>query len=111
MNSCTFRAQSQRAAVNLAPSVAILGVIALGVALRVSWFELSWRNDVLFVLLALAALLPFTKLPLLFLTVESPPCGQFGSWAGETAKERAAQIELLEEHLKDSSPPVGATTR
>lgn len=78
-------------------------MIALGAALHVSWFELSWSNDVLFVLLAFAALLPLTKLPLLFFTVGDPLFWQFGTCAGESAQERDAQIELLQQHLKDSS--------
>ena len=93
----------KRAAINLAPSVAILAVIALGAALRVSWFELSWNNDVLFVLLAFAALLPLTKLPLLFLTVEDPLFWQFGTWAGESAQARALHLEWLQQCLDDSS--------
>ncbi len=103
MNNYKFRSQLKRAAINLAPSAVILAVIALGAALHVSWFELSWSNDVLFVLLAFAALLPLTKLPLLFLTVEDPPFWQFGTWAGESAQDRAVQIELLEQRLRDSS--------
>ena len=101
----------KHAAVNLAPSVAILGVIAFGAALHVSWFELSWSNDVLFVLLALATLLPLTKLPLLCLHVEDAPFWQLGAWAGASAQERAAQIELLQQYVKDSSLAVGDSTQ
>ena len=72
MNNYKFRSQLKRAAINLAPSAAIVGVIVLGAAVRVPWFELSWSNDVLFVILAFAALLPLTKLPVLFLTVADP---------------------------------------
>lgn len=103
MNSYKFRLQLKRAAINLAPSAVILAVIALGAALHVSWFELSWSNDVLFVLLAFAALMPLTKLPLLFITAEDPLFWQFGMWARESAQERAVQIELLEQRLRDSS--------
>lgn len=103
MNSYKFRLQLKRAAINLAPSAVILAVTALGARLHVSWFELSSNNDVLFVLLAFAALLPLTKLPLLFLTVEDPPFWHFGMWAGESAQERVAQIELLQQRLNDSS--------
>ncbi len=103
MDKKIFHTRLKRAAINLAPSVVIFGVIALGAGLHVSWFELSWSNDVLFVLLAFAALLPLTKLPLMFLTVEDPPFWQFGTWAGESAQDRAVQIELLEQRLRDSS--------
>ncbi len=103
MGEKILRAQLKRAVFNLAPSAAILIVIAFGAALRVAWFELVWSNDVLFVLLAFAALLPLTKLPLLFLTIEEPLFWQFGTCAGESAQERAVQIELLEQRLRDSS--------
>ncbi len=111
MNKHKLRFQLKCAAINLVPSAIIFTIIVSGAALHVSWFELSWSNDVLFVLLALAGLLPLTKLPLLFLNVQDPPFWQFGAWAGASAQERAAQIELLEEHLKDPSLAVGATTR
>lgn len=99
------------AAINLAPSAVILAVIALGAALHVSWFELSWNNDVLFVLLAFAALLPLTKLPMMFLKDERPLFWEFGIYVGESAQERDAQIELLEHRLKDSSLAVKDSTQ
>ncbi len=101
MNNSKFRARLQYTAINLAPSVVILGVIAFGAALHAPWLELSWNNDVLFVLLAFAALLPLMKLPFLFLTVEEPMFWQFGTGAGESVEERTARVEILQQRRED----------
>lgn len=101
----------KRAAINLAPSVAILGVIVLGAALHVAWFELSWNNDVVFVLLAIAVLLPLLKLPLLFFSTDDQLFWQFGMWSQPSASDRAAHIELLQRHLQDAALQGKESTR
>lgn len=111
MDKKILRARVKRAAINLAPSAAILAVIALGSALRLPWFELSWQNDVLFVLLAIAVLLPLTKLPLLFLNGEDSLFSQIDTWGGVSAQERDAQIELLQQRLQDASLQVRESTQ
>lgn len=115
MDKSGMRAQFYRWAICLAPSVVILGVIGLGAGLRVSWFELSWSNDLVFVLVAIAALLPVTKLPLLFLDFKQTKL-MLATFPDLplNPRERAAQIQYLQprlERLRDMPGNVGSRTR
>lgn len=111
MNKKTLHANWKHALINLAPSGTILVGIALGAVLHVSWLELTWNNDVVFVLLVIAVLLPLTKLPLLFLNGEEPLFSQISPWGAASAQERDAQIELLQQRLQDASPQAGESKR
>ncbi len=111
MDKHKFRFQLKRAAINLVPSAVIFSIIASGAALHVSWFELSWNNDIVFVLLVLAVLMPLTKLPLLFLIKEEPLIWQLGTWFGESACEYVTQLESVQSRPEDSLMQVGESKR
>lgn len=99
-----LRPHLKRVVINLAPSAVILVIIALGAGMGVSWFELAWKNDVVFVLLAIALFLPLTKLPQLFFITEEPLVGQCSVCAEASAPVRAAQMEGFEVREGSASP-------
>lgn len=93
-----LRAQFKRWAICLAPIAIILTVICVGAGLRVPLFALSWNNDCVFALLAIAILLPLTKLPLLLL--EQGDDAVMNMHYIPNQRGRAAQLQLLRVRLE-----------
>ena len=103
-----FQAQKQR--IVQQGCCVVEGEMVLGInAIAAPVFDAN--NDVVFVLLAIAVLLPLLKLPLLFFSTDDQLFWQFGMWSQPSASDRAAHIELLQRHLQDAALQGKESTR